>query len=202
MTSSPELEQTSARARTPRGSASGGRFTVSARTEADLVLVAPQGSGVDKYGFPVVTCQRCNGVGRHGTNTIDGDRCYGCGGTGHQYAPEVLRDVVARFAAAQRAAARPHVHDLAVGDSIARQYTQRADAKFKEVARILVAQHRPTRFKGTGAAKHPVAFAAAVDYTDGTRDVVTTDTVYARRGAVVDPAPFVAEATPAGRKAS
>lgn len=42
-------------------------------------------------------------------------------------------------------------------------------------------------------------FAAAVDFSDGTRDVLTTDAVYARRGAYVDPAPFVERAVPASR---
>jgi hypothetical protein len=155
---------------------SDGRFGVTARTAPEL---------------PVVVCARCDGVGMHGSNSVDGDRCYGCGGTGHQYAPEVKRDVVAKFASAQRAAARPQVRQLKVGDSISRTYTQLADAHFKQVARILVAPQRPTRFEGRGAARRPVAFAAVVDFTDGSRDVVTTDAVYARRGAIVDPAPFV-----------
>jgi len=171
-----------------------GRFGVTARTAPELTLTPATDAGVDKYGFAVVVCARCDGVGMHGNNNIDGDRCYGCGGTGHQYAPEVKRDVVAKFATAQRAAARPMVRQLKVGDTISRTYSQLADAHFKQVARILVAPQRPTRFEGRGATRKPVAFAAVVDFTDGSRDVVTTDAVYARRGATVDPAPFVAMA--------
>src|SRR5665647_3186473 len=111
------------------------------------------------------------------------------------YSPEVLRDVVAEFAAAQRAAARPRVRDIKAGDAVAKPYGQLHDAHFKKVARVLVAPQRPTRFEGNGEKKSPVAFAAAVEYTDGTRDVVTTDAVFARRGHQVDPAPFVARAT-------
>lgn len=189
--------------RAPRGSAggAGGRFAVTSRIEPALAL-EPKPEGVDKYGFPVVVCPRCAGVGRNGRNNVDGDLCYGCGGTGHTYAPDVLRDVVAEFAAARRAAARPRVRDLKVGDTISKPYAQLHEAEFKQVVRVLVAQARPTRFEGRGDSKRPVAFAAAVDYSDGTRDVVTTDTVFARRGTQVDPAPFVAQAVPGRAKVS
>ena len=179
----------------PKGAVTGGRFTVTTRIEPALALAKPEPAGVDKFGFPVVRCARCQGRGLHGTNTNDGDRCYGCQGTGHTYAPEVLRDVVAEFAAAQRAAARPHVRDIKAGDTVAKPYGQLHDAHFKQVARILVAPQRPTRFEGRGEKKRPVAFAAAVEYTDGSRDLVTTDAVFARRGHKVDPAPFVARAS-------
>jgi hypothetical protein len=167
---------------------------VSSHLEPGVTLAPAPDAGVDKYGFPVVACSRCGGAGRHGANSLDGDRCYGCGGTGHRYAPGVLRDVVSQFAAAQRAAARPNVRQLKAGDTVSRPYSQLHEAHFRHVARILVAPQRPTRFEGRGDARRPVAFAAAVDYTDGTRDFVTTDAVFARRGATVDPAPFVERA--------
>ena len=187
-------------ARVPKGTTTGGRFTVATRVEPQLALAGrSRNPGTaptrDKYGFPVVVCPRCQGRGTHGHNTVDGERCYGCGGTGHTYAPEVLRDVVAEFAAAQRAAARPKVRDLKPGDVISKPYTQLEQAQFRTVVRVLVAPQKPTRFEGRGKAKRPAAFAAAIDYADGTRDVVTTDFVYARRGANVDPEPFVARAT-------
>lgn len=184
------------RARVPKGAIDGGRFAVSTRHEPGIALDTPASDGaVDKYGFPVIKCHRCDGTGQYGYNTVDATKCYSCGGTGHQYTQDVLTDVVAEFAAAQRAAARPSVRELKVGDTISRQYTQLADAHFKEVARVLVAPQRPTRFEGKGPAKRPAGFVAAVEFTDGSRDVVTTDTVYARRGAVVDPTPFVKRAT-------
>lgn len=185
------------RARVPKGApaGTGGRFTVTTRVEPALALMNGSSSGVDRYGFPVVVCARCDGRGRHGHNAVDADRCYGCGGTGHQYTPDVLRGVVAEFSAAQRAAARPHVSDLRVGDSVSRLYTQLSEAQFKHVAKVLVSGHRATRFEGNGEGRRPVAFAASVEYTDGTRDAVTTDAVYARRGHHVDPAPFVARAS-------
>lgn len=185
----------------PKGSATGGRFAVTTKTEPSLALAAAPPAGVDKYGFPVVTCPKCLGRGMHGYNAVDGDRCYGCGGTGHQYAPEVLRDVVAEFAAAQRAAARPRVRDLRVGDIVSKPYIQLREVSFRKVARVLVAPQKPTRFEVRGQAKKPVAFAAAIEFEDGTRDIVTTDFVYARRGAEVDPAPYVRRAVRKGRSA-
>jgi hypothetical protein len=182
--------------RDPRGSGTGGRFAVHSRLEPTLTLPPPAPDGaVDKYGFPVVVCPLCAGAGRNGRNNIDGDMCYGCGGTGHQLAPQVSRQVVAEFSAARRAAARPHVHELKAGDTVSRPYTQLNDAHFRQVVRVLVATKHPTRFEGKKGAKQAVAFAAAVDFSDGTRDVLTTDAVYARRGSHVDPAPFVARAT-------
>lgn len=76
----------------PKGAVTGGRFTVTTRIEPALALAKPEPAGVDEFGFPVVRCARCQGRGLHGTNTNDGDRCYGRQGTGHTYAPEVLRD--------------------------------------------------------------------------------------------------------------
>ena len=90
---------------------------------------------------------------------------------------------------------RPRVRDLKVGDTVSKVYAQLADADFSTVVRVPVAPQRPTQFEGRGEVKRPVAFAAAVEFDDGTREVVTTDTVYARRGATVDPKPFVARAT-------
>lgn len=180
--------------RQPRGATSGGQFAVTTRVEPDLALDEPERLR-DRYGFPVVTCRRCAGRGRQGYNTVDGDRCYGCGGNGTVLAPDVAREVVAEFAAAQRAAARPRVRDLKVGDIVSKPYTNLEDAKFRRVVRVLVAPHRPTRFENRDGTKRPVAFAAAIDYDNGDRDVVTTDFVYARRGSQVDPAPFVAKAT-------
>lgn len=197
VTTSPSDQPSRTRARVPKGSAAGGRFAVSTRVEPALALRSParaQRLGTDKYGFPVVACTRCGGAGRHGRNTVDGDRCYGCQGTGTVLAPEVAREVVAEFAAAQRTAARPKVRDLKVGDVVSKPYTQLEDAQFRRVVRVLVAPQKPTRFEGRGDKKRPVAFAAAIDFEDGTRDVVTTDFVYARRGAQVDPAPYVARA--------
>ena len=187
-----------AQARVPKGAATGGRFAVSTRVEPSLALRAPdraQRQGTDKYGFPVVTCARCAGTGRFSRNDVDADRCYGCGGSGTVLAPDVAREVVSEFAAAQRAAARPKVRDIKVGDVISKPYTQLEQAQFRRVVRVLVAPQKPTRFEGRGDKKRPAAFAAAIDYEDGTRDLVTTDFVYARRGAEVDPAPFVARAT-------
>ncbi len=169
------------------------------RIEPELALDEPERLR-DRYGFPVVTCGRCAGVGRRGFNAVDGDRCYGCGGNGTVLAPEVARDVVAEFAAAQRAATRPKVRELKAGDVISKPYTNLEDAKFRHVVRVLVAPHRPTRFENREGTRRPVAFAAAIDYDDGGRDVVTTDFVYARRGSEVDPAPFVAKATRAHGK--
>lgn len=193
MTTTPATDPSAAlQPRTPRG-----KFAVTSRVEPELALrQEPQaaGGGVDKYGFPVVICPLCQGAGRNGRNNVDGDMCYGCGGTGHQYAAHVLRAVTSEFAAARRAATRPRVRDLKVGDTVSKPYNQLSQAEFKTVARILVASARPTRFEGRAGAKKAVAFAAAVDYSDGTRDVVTTDAVYARRGFEVDPAPFVARA--------
>lgn len=185
-------------ARIPKGAATGGRFAVTTRVEPSLALRAPatvRRLGTDKYGFPVVMCNRCTGQGMHGHNAVDKDRCYGCGGTGTVLAPEVAREVVAEFAAAQRAAARPKVRDIRAGDVISKPYTQLEDAAFRRMVRVLVAPQKPTRFEGRGDNKRAAAFAAAIDYEDGTRDLVTTDFVYARRGATVDPAPFVARAT-------
>lgn len=150
--------------------------------------------GADRYGFPVVECTRCSGKGRFSHNDVDGERCYGCQGAGTVLAPEVAREVVAEFAAAQRQAARPKVREVKVGDVISKPYQRLGDASFRRVVRVLVAPQKPTRFEGRGDKKRAVAFAAAIDYEDGTRDLVTTDFVYARRGAQVDPTPFVARA--------
>lgn len=189
----------SRQARIARGVSAGGRFTVTSRVEPGLQLQARERAAQqvtrDKYGFPVVACTRCSGRGRFSHNDVDADRCYGCGGNGTVLAPEVAREVVAEFSAAQRAAARPKVRDIKAGDIVSKPYQRLEDASFRRVVRVLVAPQKPTRFEGRGDKKRAVAFAAAIDYEDGTRDLVTTDFVYARRGAEVDPAPFVARAT-------
>lgn len=104
----------------------------------------------------------------------------------------VARAVGAPFAAVRRAAARPRVRDLRPGDVVSRPYGQLHEAHFRTVARVLVRTDRPTRFAPVnrpGRPRRPVGFMAAIDYDDGGRDVVTTDAVYARRGAHIDPSP-------------
>lgn len=164
---------------------------MTSRTESGTRLPAPVQAGTDRYGFPLVVCTRCNGRGTHSHNSVEGSRCYGCQGVGKVLAPWVAKDIVAEFAAAQRSAGRPRVRELKIGDTISRPYADLPDARFRTVARVLVATHCPTKYQRTEHGRVPVAYAAAVDFTDGTRDVVTTDFVYARRGAQVDPTPYV-----------
>ncbi|WP_251151198.1 hypothetical protein [Cellulosimicrobium sp. Marseille-Q4280] len=92
------------------------------------------------------------------------------------------------------AAARPKAWQVKRGDVVSPLYERYGNARWGVVEKLLVARDRPTRFVGDGEARRAVAWPALLVLEDGRRLRISTDTVLARRGAEVDPAPFVAMA--------
>jgi len=189
--------QSAARARrVSRGVSEGGQFTTAERREARVRLADAQlDTQPDADGFPTVECAHCSGTGRAKFNRDAGhDRCFVCDGSGRRHPRGPVQDAVAAFARARASAARPKAWQVRAGDEVSPVYAEYGKAQWGRVQKVLVARARPVRFEGEGAARKPVAWPALVVLEDGRQLRVTTDTVLARRGAHVDPAPFVARA--------
>jgi hypothetical protein len=174
-------------ARVPVGHETGGQFATEPRPEPDISLDA---YADDDYGFPTVVCTRCHGTGRSAWSPeARHDRCFTCQGTGRCYPPGVVAAAVRQFAAARMDASRPRVRQLRVGDLVTTVEDRGADRGWRRVSGVLVYPNRPTptRPEATGTP----AYVARVEFTDGSALMATTDTVLARRGADVDPTPYV-----------
>ncbi|MFC8921697.1 hypothetical protein [Cellulosimicrobium sp. NPDC057127] len=153
------------------------------------------GSPSHEYGFPTVLCGRCEGSGRSAYNRDAGhSRCFACNGVGRRYPRGPVADAVAEFSKERTAAARPNAWQVKRGDVVSPLYERYGNARWGVVEKLLVARDRPTRFVGEGEARRAVAWPALLVLEDGRRLRISTDTVLARRGAEVDPAPFVAMA--------
>lgn len=177
--------------RVPRGVTEGGQFATGARAEAAIEL-SDETQQTDSLGFPTITCGRCHGTGRSAYSREMGhDRCFVCGGTGRSYERGLVADTVRAYARAQMEASRPKVRQLRKGDVISQVYHELSKAKWARVEGVLVYPSRPTRWEGKGADRKPVEFEASIELSDGTVLRTTTGTVVARRGAQVDPAPFL-----------
>lgn len=187
------------RPRVPAGVAAGGRYTAAARPEPPLDLRAKppaDPSTDDQYGFPTIACPRCGGTRESAYNPVTKTRrCFKCNGTGRAYERGVVERAVAEFCAARMAATRPQVRDLRVGDAVSLRYEDLRSAQWFKVAGVLVYPNRPTKFaSGDTGRRRPIAYAAVVELDDGSAIQTTTDTVVARRGADVDPTPYVERA--------
>ena len=162
-------------------------------------MTTTKATGTDCHGFPTRTCTRCGGSGHYAFNRLDGTTCYGCSGTGTQYATKRASAAVAAFRKAQRNAARPQVCDFQAGDVVTFDMTSEAralpTATWRTVAAVTVTPMRcGSSLTGTDESARVFTYYRAVTYTDGTTEVYGATRLALRRGVIVDPAPFVAQA--------
>lgn len=180
------------RDRVQAGVREGGQFATSARAESAVTLQAPKPI-TDEHGFPTVECGRCKGKGRFEySSELQHDRCFTCGGSGRTYERGLVADTVRAYAQAQMEASRPKVRQLRKGDLVTPIYHELAKANWARVTGVLVYPSRPTKWEGKGAERRPVEFEATISLDNGEQLRTTTGTIVARRGAQVDPAPFLA----------
>jgi len=109
-------------------------------------------------------------------------------------------DAVKAYAQARLDSSRPKVRQLHAGDVISPVYRTPGEARWTKVDQVLVFPAHPTKVASVaGDTATGAEFTAVIQFVDGTHMQATTGTVVARRGATVDPEPFVARAE--GRRA-
>lgn len=160
----------------------------------------PEATPTTKSGFPVQICTRCHGTGKHSYNDVHLDICYGCGGSGWKVIKKA-QPAYNAYLAAVRKSKECTYGDVVLGDRVAHE------GVWREVTAIAVTPvvrgRSGVRSPETGEMEMiPCAFAVWVTIKemtkkDGTHLLsetfeVTTATCVRRRGATVDPEPFLA----------
>lgn len=70
------------------------------------VVMAAVVVGVNKFGFPLVSCYRCGGSGNYGPVQVEAGKCFGCGGSGKVVRAGKARKAWVEFVAAWRKSGR------------------------------------------------------------------------------------------------
>ncbi|WP_156250995.1 hypothetical protein [Pseudactinotalea terrae] len=186
------MKLTEKQCRVPAGVKEGGQFSAGTRAEPDVALVAPSRRPFDEFGFPTIACGRCNGTGKSlYSRDLGHNRCFVCNGSGRSYERGLVSDMVRAFGKAQMEASRPRVRQLRKGDLISQVYHDPGKARWARVTGVWAIPSRPVKWDGEGAQRRPVEFEARVELNDGTVLRTSTNAVVARRGAQVDPEPFL-----------
>jgi len=186
------MKVTEKQCRVRAGVKEGGQFSAATRAEPDFALIAPSRRPIDEFGFPTTECGRCNGTGKSlYSRDLGHDRCFVCNGSGRSYERGLVSNMVRAFAKAQMEASRPRVRQLRKGDLISHVYHDPGKARWARVTGVLVIPSRPVKWDGKGEQRRAVDFEARVELDDGTVLRTTTNAVLARRGAQVDPEPFL-----------
>jgi len=160
----------------------------------------PEAIPTTKSGFPVQECTRCHGSGKHSYNDVHLDTCYGCGGSGWKVIKSA-QPAYNEYRAAVRKSKECTYGDVVQGDRVAHE------GVWREVDGIAVTPVVRGRSgvcsQETGQMEMvPSAFKVWVTIKEMTKKDGThlpsetfeacTATCVRRRGATVDPAPFIA----------
>lgn len=152
-----------------------------------------------KEGFPVEHCRRCGGGGRHAYNDVHLDICYGCGGSGFNIVKKA-KPAYNAYRNAVRKSKECTYGDVVLGDRVAHKGVWREVVDIAVTplvrGRSGVVSQETFQMEMVPSAFQVWVTVKAMDKKDGTHlpaetfEACTATTVR-RRGAPVDPQPFL-----------
>jgi hypothetical protein len=120
---------------------------------------------VDKFGWPVETCGRCDGSGRYSYCQMHGDRCFGCQGAGVVRAAGKVQDIYAEFHAAADVQRKRTGSTMAVGDEV-RDYHAPKGTPFRRVVAVAPTGRECGRPK-IGSEDWKIQYTQMITFEDG-----------------------------------